>query len=353
MFKLRKMIMRCVAAVLLSTSSAAVAKEEWKMTGIAPETSLYHILLVEKFAAHIEELSAGEINVKTFGGGTLAPATKLHDAVKSGVIESAITSPVYLTNSHPVNSYFGSHPGGMDGLTILAWYRVGGGQELVQKFRRETMGLHSILCGLGPAEVFMHSHKKVEDAGDLKGMKIRAAGAWAEILGEKFGGVPTSVPGSEVFTLLERKAIDAAEFSTMSDNINLGIHEAAPWIVVPGMHARAVPMELIVSADRWDSLSDQLKSKVNAACELTTIQSFLEWSKRDLDALAGLDEKDRSRVVRISDAMLAEVEAAGREWGETRAKDKAAAGDTFMRDYISAYYDFKKQWEGTSALRGE
>ena len=345
-----------IGAFLIGTLpvlDAASAKESWKITGITPETSLYHQLFIKKFADHIETLSNGEVEIQAFGGGVLAPATQLHDAVKSGVVETAITTAVYLVNDDPVNSYFAAHPGGMDGITQIAWYNAGGAQDLVQKYRREKQGLYSVLCGMGPAEVFMHAHRKVENADDLKGMKIRAAGAWADVLATEFGGVPTTVPGSEIFTLLERKAIDGAEFSTIADNLRLGFHEAAPWIVVPGMHVRSFGMEFIMDAERWDALPQTTKDLVNAACRMTTIESFLEWSKEDLDAVAGLSEEEKAQVIRISDELLAQIEAAGRKWGETKAAEQAAAGDPFMQEVVDSYYGFMNNWQATTQFRGQ
>lgn len=269
------------------------------------------------------------------------------------MVEAAITTPAYIVNQDPVNSYFSAHPGGMDGITQIAWFNAGGAQEMLQKFRRETQDLYSVQCGVGPAEVFMHSHTKVQTADDLKGMKIRASGAWADILGTEFEAVPTTVPGSEIFTLLERKAIDGAEFSTIADNLGLGFHEAAPWIIVPGMHVRSFSMEFIMQADRWDALPEVTKAQVNAACRLTTIESFMEWSKKDLDAVAGMSDEDKARVVRISDDLLKHVEQAGRDWGETKASEKATAGDSFMQEVMDSYYGFKTDWESTTQFHGQ
>ena len=340
-------------AAATSFGTAQAAEYSWKITGITPETSLYHQLFIEKFVDHVEALSGGEVDMQAFGGGVLAPATQLHDAVQTGVVETAITTAVYLVNDDPVNSFFAAHPGGMDGVTQMAWYRTGGAQKLVQDYRREKQGLHSILCGLGPAEVFMHAHRKVKTAEDLKGMKLRAAGAWADIAAKDFGATTTTVPGSEIFTLLERNAIDGAEFSTISDNLLLGFHEAAPWIVVPGMHVRSFAMELIMQADRWDALPETTKAQINAACALTTYESFLEWSKRDLDAVAGLSADEQAQVVRIGDELLSQIEEAGRRWGESKAAEKADAGDPYMQEVVTSYYDFMKSWNDTSQFRGQ
>jgi len=51
-----------IAAFALSAQAGA-AQENWKLTGIAPETSLYHQLFVEKFANHIEAINGGEVYI--------------------------------------------------------------------------------------------------------------------------------------------------------------------------------------------------------------------------------------------------------------------------------------------------
>ena len=64
------------------------------------------------------------------------------------------------------------------------------------------------------AEAFLHSRKPVRTMEDLKGLKLRTAGAWLEI-SKSLGAASVTTPGPETYPMLERGAIDATEWGTL------------------------------------------------------------------------------------------------------------------------------------------
>ena len=71
---------------------------------------------------------------------------------------------------------------------------------------------------------------------------MRTAGAWAEIAG-RLGASTVSLPGSEVYSALERGVIDATEWSSPSVNLPSGFHKIAEYIIFPGFHSPGGMME--------------------------------------------------------------------------------------------------------------
>src|SRR5258708_34010449 len=98
------------------------------------------------------------------------------------------------------------------------------------------MGLPPVFSGSGPTEIFAHSHKPIRNAGDIKGMKFRTAGAWAVIMKDYYGASTTVLPPSEIFPALERHVIDGTEYITPSSNFSAGLHNVAKYVVLPGIH---------------------------------------------------------------------------------------------------------------------
>ena len=45
--------------------------------------------------------------------------------------------------------------------------------------------------------------------------------------------------------MLERGAIDATEWGTMYENISMGFHKIAKYIIYPGVHQPTAPFELV------------------------------------------------------------------------------------------------------------
>ena len=94
--------------------------------------------------------------------------------------------------------------GGMPMEEFMHWYIAADGTKLLEDFRHETQQLHPLVTGMGSTEFFLHSHKPVRNIADLKGMKIRTAGPWADIL-KMVGASATVIPPADIFTALERR----------------------------------------------------------------------------------------------------------------------------------------------------
>ena len=130
--------------------------------------------------------------------------------------------PCLRSTKSPLHSW--DMPGGMSATAKIFWVLGGGGKKLWAQYRN-SMGLHGLFCGAIGSEIFAHSHKKIQNLSDLKGFKYRTAGANTWVM-KKLGASPTLVPGPEVFTLLERKGVDGAEYLDPFGNYSLGIQLA-------------------------------------------------------------------------------------------------------------------------------
>src|SRR3546814_11620045 len=89
-----------------------------------------------------------------------------------------------------------------------------------------------------------------------------------------FGAVPTVVPAGETYTLLRRKGVDAVEWAPPSANMTEGFHQAAKYIVVPGVHQPTCMWEVFLKQETWDKVPDELKPLIEEAADLTTQQNL-------------------------------------------------------------------------------
>ncbi len=287
--KMKKLFVAVAAGVLiLSVWAPAVHAEatyKWKLTTFVPERSGAYRDFVQVFIDYVHEITKGEVEIKGFGVGVLANAFEGPKAVEDGVADIAFFYPAFLVNKDPVNALFTGMPGGLSAEAMFHWLYEGGGEKLWVEHRRETMNLHPVIGGIGPTEIFMNSHKPVRTEADLKGLKARTAGAWADLLTE-LGATPTVLQVTEIFTSLERKIIDATEFATPSTNIKLCYHNVAKYIIIPGIHSPSFAYEALWRMDVWDGLSDDLKAKLTMAGRMATLTGFLKTGMADLDAMA-------------------------------------------------------------------
>lgn len=81
------------------------------------------------------------------------------------------------------------------------------------------------------------------------------------------GAAPVNLPGSEVFTSLDKGVIDAADYTVFSTNHAQGMHDVAAHPVYPGFHSMPL-VEVSMSSAVWDQLP-------------ADVQAILEMSVRD------------------------------------------------------------------------
>lgn len=329
-------------------SSLSVAAEiTWRVPSAMPGGSFFYHEFVEKFAKNVELITDGKVEIKPFGAGVVVPVFKLYEAVQDGVVEAGHSTAAFLVNQDPANAIFSGFPGGMSSEATLHWYYAGGGMELLQKHRREKMGLHSFILGMGASEIFAHSHKPIRTTADLEGLKYRTAGAWASILKENFGGVPTVVPGGEVYSLLQRKGVDAVEWTIPSANIKEGYHDIAPYIILPGIHQPVTTCEFFVKAETWDNLPEKLQQQIEAAAKLTTYESYMTLGDADIKALMDY-KKTKVKIIELDDEVVEEIRQAGRNWAQKKADEISQSGDDSMKKILEAYTRYQQDWSANA-----
>ena len=344
-------VSRISAAALFSSAllmGAAVAQEKStiRVTQIVNDTAHYSTKWTAPFAKAVEQITDGAVSLQLFPVGVVAPPFEAYAAVSDGLVDAVHATPLYIVNENPANTFFAGHPGGMNPEMLMSWIYTGGGIELLREMRREMRGMHSIPLGVGPAEVW-HSHTQITTAQDLKGLKFRTSGAWAEILTDYFEAAPMAVPGSEVYTLLERKGIDVAEWSTPSENVLVGLQNAAPYIIGPAPHSNAFMFELMVRAEVWDALPEDVQAKVEAAARLVTFDGYLSWVADDVKAIARLNESG-TPILRMTSELNEAVKQAGYDWAYKKAAEEEEKGNSYMRRIADSYYEFMENWDKNS-----
>jgi TRAP-type mannitol/chloroaromatic compound transport system substrate-binding protein len=339
------------AALAASAVTPASAQQttRWRVAHFAGETSMFYTLTILPFASRVNQLTGGRLQLQPFPGGVIAPPLESYKAVEDGLADAGHLTPLYIVNRDPVNTYFGGHPGGMPPEMLMHWLYNAGGQDLLTQHRRETMKMHSIIVSIGPAEIW-HSHKAIKTADDLKGVKFRAAGAWAAILNENFGAAATTVAGSELYTMLERKGVDVVEWSGPAENIKMGLQNAAPYIMVPGPHTNAFAFEFIVPMAKWDALPDDVKKQVEAAAKIATLETLLAWTLEDMEAMKKI-RAGKAQIVEVDPSLFKAIREAGRQWAMKRVAEQDAKGNPWMKRITDSYYGFYDSWLQNATYR--
>jgi len=124
------------------------------------------------------------------------------------------------------------------------------------------------------------------------------------------GAAPVNLPGSEVFTSLDKGVIDAADYTVFSTNHEQGMHDVANHPVYPGFHSMPL-VEVSINKGVWDSMPEDIQSALEA--------SVSDWARMQVATLA---ERDEAAVA----AARSNPDITVHDWPEAeRAKFRAIA----------------------------
>lgn len=345
---LLKTVLTAALGLAAFTNTAQAADIKWKLTHFAPKTSAFYTVMTEPFLARMKDFLGDKIEITPYGGGELAPGFKAYDAVKDGIAEMAHTTPLYIVNKDFANTFLAGHPGGLDADGMLYWLYEAGGQKLATEFKRKTMGLHSLVVACVTAEIW-HSHKKIQNVADLKGLRFRATGAWAAILKDNFGAAPVTVPGSEIYTLFERKGVDAMEWSGISENMKMGFDKIGKYITVPAPHLNSGCFEASWKVETWDALPKDVRTKIESIAKLATLDSLLIWKKGEIKALAKLSANKKNEVSQASAELRKAISDAGRAYVYKKVKEDKSP-DGWLKKLADSYYGAMDEYDAAIDL---
>ena len=298
----------------------------------------------QAFADKVRETSGGRIEIEVFPAGTLGPGLKVAETVQNGIADMGHTWVGYDWGIDPTAVLFGGYAGSFDTEKMLHWLYRGGGTELLADWRMENFNLVSMPLFIRTAEVFLHSREPVRSLEDLQGLKLRTAGAWLDI-SKGMGAAPVTMPGGDVYTALERGAIDATEWGTLWENQSPGFHRVTQYVIIPGVHQPTAPFELVINPDVWDEFLDADKQLIRDAAFITTINSWLTIGQEDAKSLAFYREAG-NEIIELDPEVQYEAREAGLEWAEGIATDN----EWFAR-VLDSQKEFDALWKDASRYR--
>jgi TRAP-type mannitol/chloroaromatic compound transport system substrate-binding protein len=345
---MKRIAMLAAAGVMLALPAGAQQKYSFTMTTTVPEGTLLFTAMTEPYVRAVKSLCDGNVEIKPFAAGVLASFSESHRAVQDGRADSAHTTPIWLVNQDATNAPLGSLPAGLGPEAMLVWLYKEGGLDLWVKYRREKMGLHPILVGMGTTEIFAHSHKPIRNKADLQGVKIRASGAWADIL-KSLGATPVVLSGADIFPMLERRGIDAAEWLNPGGNVTTGLSNITKYVIVPGIHSASWPYEVVFKADVFDKLPKNIQTCLQEAGEIVTLQSYVTFGALDIKAMAQF--RTKNEIVELDPAFVNEVKQLARKWMNEKADAEAAKGNKWGQEIAKSYFAFQDAWDKNSDYR--
>jgi TRAP-type mannitol/chloroaromatic compound transport system substrate-binding protein len=334
------------ATGLLLGASAASAQQTIR-TATSWPGGVHLEQFAQGFSKQADALTAGKVKFQIFPAGTIGSPLKITESVQKKVAQAGHTWPGYDWGIDKAAAIFGGYVGSPPAEALLHWIYSGGGIDLWRQWRMEKFGVVGIPCGSHSDEIHMHSRKPIRTLDDLKGLKLRTSGAWAEVA-NNLGASTVILPGGEVYPALERGVVDAIEWATPGINIGLGFHKVAKYIILPGVHQPGAVLECVFDKALWDGFDANTRTQIEAAAKMSTIESWMNINVMDVDALVKL-KGEGVEFIRVEQSYIDGVAKATREWED---KYIAAEGGWFKK-VVEHQRAFVERWKPSHQYRSE
>jgi TRAP-type mannitol/chloroaromatic compound transport system substrate-binding protein len=296
----------------------------------------------------IEIASNGTVAVKVFEPGKLVAPFEILDAVSTNKVNAGYSISGYWEGKIPGASIFSTVPFGPEAGEFLAWIWYGNGRKLYQKMYDDAgYNVHVIPCGIIAPETSGWFANPINSVDDLNGLKMRFYGLGGKAM-QKLGVSVSLLPGGEIFPALEKKAIDASEFSMPAIDSRLGFYKVVKNNYFPGWHQQATLFELLINKEVWNGLSESQQMIIEMMCVAATADSFAYTEAIQGEVIRKNVEERGVTVHYWSDEMLNTFHKA---WDEV-AVELSATSPMFNEAWadLSAFRSDYKYWQAYGFL---
>jgi C4-dicarboxylate-binding protein DctP len=268
--------------------------------------------MANKFKELVAKRLAGKVEVEVFPNSQLFGDNKVLEAMLLGDVQMGA----------PALSKFSRYTKKLQLFDLPFLFK---NMAAVEKFQKSPKGqelLNSLqkkgLVGLGYIHNGMKqlsSSKPLKVPADAKGLKFRIMSS--DVLAAQFkavGATPLKKPFSEVFTLLQTKAIDGQE-NTWSNIYSKKFFEVQPYITESN-HG-VLDYMVVTSKEFWMSLDKDVQVELKKALEEAIAFGNKIAAQKALDDRQKIIDSKRSEIIKLSDAERNQwVEAMKPVWEE-------------------------------------
>jgi len=234
-----------LAMALVATCGAAAAQEiTLRVVSAFPE-NLYYVKRLTDWIQKVNAEGKGTLQLNFIGGPKAIPTFEVGNAVKTGVVDIAMSTGAFYTNLMPE----------ADALKLTqlpaAELRRNGAYDYINKVWNEKANMYYLARVVDNTPFHLYINKKI-DKPDLTGMKLRITPVYRDFF-QALGGTVVQIAPGEVYTALERGVVDGYGWP-IHGLFDLNWQEHTKYRVDPGFYNAEV--SLIVNLDKWKALTE-------------------------------------------------------------------------------------------------
>ena len=331
--KLSYLIAGAATAALMASSALAQEFNLRFQTHYTPEQLSGQ--LAQEFMDNVEAMSGGRVKIEMFWSSSVVSSTEGFDAAATGILDGEMHGGAYQTGKNPAFQFVGDPMGGYNNpYEMYSFLYNGGGLEAANDLY-EQYNMHLVGWWAGGQEA-MSSSKPLAGPADLVDWKFRSPpGLETEIFAE-LGATPIVMDFTEVFTALETGIIDGADYSSLANNVGIGLYDVVSHATFPGFHSMPAD-HVTINLDVWNSFPDDIKAIFEVATQALALQTTMRFDMANAEAAVAL-KADGITLYDWSPADRAEFRA-----GAQRAWDGWADKTPEARALVDAHRAFLRR----------
>ena len=284
----RRATVVCCALALGSTTALAQDDETYTLriqSHYGPEQTSGK--LVKQFVDDVQTMANGQLEIEMFYSSSVVKTVEAFDAAASGILDGEMVGASTQTGKDPAFQFVGDVMGGYDTpYQVHAWGMSGGKEaanELYNEYGMELVGWWIY------GQESLSSAKPLASPDDLKNWKFRSPPGMETKIFENLGAKPIVMDFTEVFSALETKVIDGADYSGLANNESIGLYDLVEHATYPGFHS--MPMDhLAINKDKWDELPEHLQRIMTVAMDKLALQTAITFELENARAAKELPE---------------------------------------------------------------
>jgi TRAP-type mannitol/chloroaromatic compound transport system substrate-binding protein len=308
----------------------------WRLVSSFPRSLDTIYGAAEVLADRVSNLTNGRFTIRAFPAGEIVPYDQILESVQKGTVPLGHTASYYYIGVNPALAFDCTVPFGMTVRQLNSWMYYGEGKNLTRDLFSEFNILNYPLGNTG-TQMGGWFRNQVRSLADLKGLKMRIPGLGGKVM-DRMGVTVQVLAGGEIYSALERGAIDATEWSGPYDDEKLGFYQVAKNYYYPGWWEPGPGLSLYVNRDAWEKLPSDYKAALEVAAAESNVGMMANYDAANPPALSRLVDRG-VKLRKFSDDIMTEARRLSLELMD----EEAAANQQYNRIYQSY-----RKWQASS-----
>lgn len=247
---MKHLLKSAVMAAVLAAAPAFADAVKINAVTLAPKP-VYINGPFKNFVEEVNEKFADQVEINWRGGPEVMPPFKQAEGVRNGAIDMTYTSPSYYQGLVPTS--------GTMNLSFKTYEEIA-----ATDYHERMTELHAerdlVYLGEIPAtelNFFIYMGEEISSLDDLKGKRIRVFPTLLPLV-QALGAEPIVLPMGEIFTAMERGAIDGFMQGPLGQAEQFG--DLVKTVVAPGVYRAGFPV--LVNAKTWAEIPEDVQNEL-------------------------------------------------------------------------------------------